>query len=122
MAPDRSSPPPLNADLDAPTTSHTLYSRPTTYDYGFTALPADMSQEQQQPDHSSTPPPDFNAATDLKVPQSPLAQRIQAYAKSKLPRETFNHSQRVYAYGLAVARGRFEEWEVVEGGSVEETW
>ena len=89
-----------------PTTSHTLYDRPSTYDYGFTSLPADMSKTSP----STGSPPDFDADRQLKVPQSPLAQRIQAYAKSKLPEQTYRHSLRVYASGLAAARGCWPEW------------
>jgi cyanamide hydratase len=101
-----------------PSTAHTLYDRPTTQEYGFTSLPADMSKTKP----STGSRPAFNAEEQLKIPQSPLAQRVHAYAKSKLPEQTYNHSLRVYAYGLAAARGCWPEWKVEEGSKLEETW
>jgi hypothetical protein len=118
MASDRASPLPHGADLISASPSQTLYDRPTTYDYGFTALPADMSKDKP----ATQTPPSFKTEEQLKVPHSPLAQRIQAYAKSKLPEQTYRHSLRVYAYGLAVARGCFPDWKLEEGGKLEETW
>lgn len=103
--------------MDAPSTSHTLYDRPSTHDYGFTSLAADMSKTKPA---TETPP--TISVDELQIPQSPLARRIDAYVQSKLPKQTYYHSQRVYAYGLAVAKGCFPDWKVEAGSKLEETW
>ncbi|EEQ85178.2 urea hydro-lyase/cyanamide hydratase [Blastomyces dermatitidis ER-3] len=36
--------------------------------------------------------------------------RIQAYASEHLPTPTYNHSRRVYHFGLAIKRHRFPSW------------
>lgn len=95
----------------------TLYSRPTTAVYGFTTLPADQSATPP-----STSSPSGVPVSDLKPPTSPLAKRIHAYAKQKLDAKTYNHSLRVYSYGLAISRRCFPDWKVDEGSKLEETW
>lgn len=76
----------------------TLYSRDTTSTYGFTALPADQSKTLPA---TKTPSP--VSISDLPIPNSPLAQRINAYAKHELPPDTYRHSLRVFSYGCAVS-------------------
>ena len=117
MAGYRASPPPQGHDLAAPSTAHTLYDRPSTKDYGFTSLPADASKTKP-----ATDAPPTISVDELKVPDSPLARRIDAYAQSKLPEQTYRHSLRVYAYGLAVARGCFPDWKVEADSKLEETF
>jgi len=85
--------------------------------YGLTALPAAI--KSLQPVTSSPRALDISA---LAPPSSALAQRIQAFAKSHLPTPTFNHSMRVYSYGVAIARECFPSWNVEPGSTLEETW
>ena len=41
---------------------------------------------------------------DIPFPaDDPLVVRIQAYAKEKLPLQTYNHSTRVYYWGMPLA-------------------
>lgn len=42
-------------------------------------------------------PVDIN---DVSLPDSPLAKAVHEYAKKELVPETFNHSMRVYYYGM----------------------
>jgi cyanamide hydratase len=95
----------------------TLYSRDTTATYGFITLPADQTATPPSTSSPSTVP-----VSELKVPTSPLAKRIHAYTKEKLDSRTFNHSLRVYSYGLAISRQCFPDWKVDEGSKLEETW
>jgi cyanamide hydratase len=37
---------------------------------------------------------------DIKLPESSLVDNVQAYAKKNLSTETYNHSMRVYYYGI----------------------
>lgn len=83
--------------------------------YGFTAVPASASALlTSTPVYSSnttTPTPLPVSATP--IPTSALAQRINAYARAHLPEPTYNHSLRVYHYGLAIKRYRFPhaDWD-----------
>ncbi|KAK2801001.1 hypothetical protein FQN51_005565 [Onygenales sp. PD_10] len=82
--------------------------------HGFTAVPASArtllnpSLTPQHPAPSTPAPPLPVSATP--IPSTPLAQRIHAYAKSHLPTPTYNHSLRVYHYGLAIKSYRFPNW------------
>lgn len=51
-----------------------------TAKYGWTTLPADQSK-----DEPATPTPAAVNVVDLQPPDTPLAQHIAKYAKSKLP-------------------------------------
>ncbi|KFZ20416.1 hypothetical protein V501_00156 [Pseudogymnoascus sp. VKM F-4519 (FW-2642)] len=75
--------------------------------YGFTALPRPMAtllaaRKDPQPLTSLT-------ISDVPLPSSPLVTAVLAYAKHELPIETFNHSMRVFYYGLAIARFGFPD-------------
>ncbi|WEW57943.1 cyanamide hydratase family protein [Emydomyces testavorans] len=83
-------------------------SNPVT-EYGFTAVEASATTLLSSPPHPSSPAP-FIPVSETLVPNTPLAQRIQAYAKSNLPEPTYNHSLRVYLYGCAIKKYRFPEW------------
>lgn len=89
-------------------------------EYGYTAVPASakkllLSEYYPKP---TSPPPAFALATGfsdtsittIAIPNTALAKRIHSYAKSHLPEPTYNHSLRVYHYGLAIKRYRFPAW------------
>lgn len=83
--------------------------------YGLRALPAAAGALKP----SNTSPATVPAAS-LLPPDTPLAKRVQAYVKEQLSPDTYRHSMRVYAYGLAIARECFPEWHVE--GKLQETW
>jgi len=85
-------------------------------DYGFTALPADVKSPPPKPSPSPV------QVSTLQPPSTPLAKRVTEYVRSKLSPKTFNHSLRVYSYGLAIARECYPEWNMEPGSSREETW
>ncbi|ODM21973.1 hypothetical protein SI65_02817 [Aspergillus cristatus] len=78
--------------------------------YGLTPVPASSStlltSYPGPPQH-----PTALSITALPIPSTPLATRINAYALSNLTQQTYNHSRRVYHYGLAIKNHRFPEWE-----------
>ncbi|OAX78146.1 hypothetical protein ACJ72_07549 [Emergomyces africanus] len=80
--------------------------------HGFTAVPASASallagtSEYPAPNN---PAPPFSVS-DTPVPNTPLAKRIQAYALAHLPTPTYNHSMRVFHFGLTIKRYRFPSW------------
>ena len=94
-----------------------MFSDKTTALYGFTALPADASLTQP-----STTSPQPVPISSLSVPSTPLATRINHYARSQLSPDTYRHSLRVYSYGLAIARQCYPSWNLDQGGKLEETW
>lgn len=80
-------------------------------EYGWTATPCDASQLKL-----SAPPVPL-LVKDRPLPDTAVAKASMEYAKAELPAHTFNHSLRVYYYGLAVARQYFPEWKFSD-----ETW
>jgi cyanamide hydratase len=76
--------------------------------YGFTAV-LSSAATLIATDPPATPAP-FIAVTEFPIPTTPLARRINEYVKSRLPEPTYNHSLRVYHFGLAIKRYRFPEW------------
>ncbi|KAJ5358950.1 uncharacterized protein N7496_011363 [Penicillium cataractarum] len=83
--------------------------------YGFTAVPASaqalLTSTSAYPPPTTAPIPIF--VSDTPIPNTPLATRIDAYAKAHLPTPTYNHSLRVYHFGLAIKRYRFPfpDWD-----------
>lgn len=65
--------------------------------FGFTAVPRSLDKliATQSTKATSTPV----SVDDIGLPKTPLATSIHAYAKENLPRQTYNHSMRVYYYG-----------------------
>ncbi|KAL3455721.1 hypothetical protein BJX64DRAFT_271814 [Aspergillus heterothallicus] len=78
--------------------------------YGFTPVPSDPTALFNTVNLSSLPPPSFTPVSATPTPSTPLSHRIQSYAKSHLPLPTYNHSLRVYHYGLAIKRYAFPDW------------
>ncbi|KAJ5771011.1 uncharacterized protein N7511_003062 [Penicillium nucicola] len=82
--------------------------------YGLTAVPASSTKllTNNKPPQAPIPIP----VHKTPIPNTPLAQRINSYARHHLREETYNHSLRVYHYGLAIKAYRFPasqfpEWE-----------
>lgn len=73
-------------------------------EHGFTAVPRDISKILNGASKLHDPSPLLTQ--DLPFPSSPLVQEVQKYAKAKLNEQTYNHSMRVYYYGIP-ARFRF---------------
>jgi cyanamide hydratase len=55
--------------------------------------------------------------SDFPPPTTELAKAVQEFAKSHLNAKTFNHSNRIFYFGLAIIKATFPEWEIDE-----ETW
>lgn len=87
--------------------------------YGFTAVPSSASLLLKSSILSPPPssPPGPVAVSGIPIPNTPLVQRINEYAKKHLPDYTYNHSIRVYLYGIAMKRYRFPSWAFTD-----ETW
>lgn len=76
--------------------------------YGFTAVLSSATALISKDRPANAAP--FISVAETPIPTTPLAQRINAYAKAHLPEPTYNHSLRVYHYGLAIKQYRFPEW------------
>jgi cyanamide hydratase len=96
--------------------------------YGLTAVPAQFPSPSSLTIKSSL----TNDATKLReltaqevatMPDTPLARRIDKYAKAHLPPQVYRHSRRVFAWGNAVVKGSvWGEKAVFEGekGNIED--
>jgi len=80
-------------------------------------LPAD---QKATPPATSSPKPLTPA--QLPLPTTPLATRINNYAKAKLPTQTYTHSLRVYTYGCAIAHECYPDWNLQSSPKLDETW
>lgn len=77
-------------------------------EYGFAALPRDPSLILKGKKYNTEPRP--ISIEDVKIPDTPLAKEVQDYAKRELREETYNHSMRVYYYGMTMAKQQFPNW------------
>lgn len=67
--------------------------------FGWAAQPRDVSVLLNGKKNIKEPEPQSVAKTSL--PDTPLAKSVLEYARKQLSTETFNHSMRVYYYGIA---------------------
>lgn len=84
-----------------------MSSEPTSL-YGFTPVLSSASALLKIDPPVSAPVAITVAETP--VPSTPLAQRVNTYARAHLPTPTYNHSLRVYHYGIAIKQYRFPTW------------
>ncbi|KAF7333540.1 Cyanamide hydratase [Mycena venus] len=84
---------------------------PVVY-YGFTAVPRDPDVLfKEHPTASGNhPKQDPFTVKDFPLPQSALVDQVRDFVKKELDIQTFNHSNRVYIYGAAIAKSHFPEW------------
>ena len=73
------------------------HRNPAVEKYGWTAVPRKVSDLLQLSEASGSP--STLSIADIAVPNTPLAAKIQEYAKDELPIKTYHHSMRVYYYG-----------------------
>lgn len=92
----------------APHSGYTTISPDSVSHCGLTAVPASASSLLSSV-RASVPAP-FIAVSETPVPDTLLAVRIRKYAQSHLPEPTYNHSLRVYHYGLAIKKYLFPSW------------
>jgi cyanamide hydratase len=76
--------------------------------YGWTAVPRKVSALLSQ--SQATGPAPALSISSLPVPTTPLSTAVNEYAKKELSIETYNHSLRVYSYGLAILQHAFPTW------------
>jgi cyanamide hydratase len=72
------------------------HSKKTLESYGWTSVPHDQSVLLK--DVSPWDPADYDV-TDIEIPDTELARKVNEYAKERLPEEVYKHSMRVYFYG-----------------------
>jgi len=71
-------------------------------EYGWTAVPHSLSAilaNRPDPASKSTP----LTTENIGLPETELAKQVLEYARAELPKQTFNHSMRVYYFGRAIA-------------------
>ncbi len=114
--------------------------------FGFSPVPRDPEVLFKDHPTASGPNPkqDLFVADDLPLPDTPLVREVRAFAQvrySPFPRrrwaqwlislllsqkeldeQTFNHSNRVFVYGSAIAKTHFPAWKYSETPTIVETY
>ena len=67
-------------------------------EYGWTAVSCDPKQRANTKE--STKPSVPQLVKDVLFPKTAVAQAAMEYAQAELPTPTFNHSMRVFYYGM----------------------
>lgn len=86
-----------DANIQIRLTTKTM-SKPHQEEYGWTAVPRGRSNVPSEHDAKTT---GVEVNFDSIWPQTAVVKQAQAYVKEKLPEETYNHSLRVYCYGMS---------------------
>jgi cyanamide hydratase len=73
-------------------------SNPAVEKYGWIAVPRKVELLLQQSEASGPAKP--ISVSSIQVPDSALVKAVHEYTKKELAIETFNHSMRVYYYGI----------------------
>jgi cyanamide hydratase len=75
-------------------------SKQNIEEFGWSAVPRNRSNIPSADDAKTV-------AVDVKFqeiwPKTDVVKKAQEYAKKELPKETYNHSLRVYCYGMSEA-------------------
>jgi cyanamide hydratase len=80
--------------------SPTNPSNPAIALYGWQAVPSDLTLLLKLQSESSDSPAPVYSISQLARPDDELSNAVYEYAKRELPKETFNHSMRVFYYGM----------------------
>ncbi|KAF1817055.1 putative urea hydro-lyase/cyanamide hydratase [Eremomyces bilateralis CBS 781.70] len=67
--------------------------------FGWTAVPRSQPALYKSTSKANSKP---FSPHEVKLPSSPVAVQTHEYAKANLPEKTFNHSMRVFLYGIGV--------------------
>ena len=67
-------------------------------EYGWTAVPCDPKKWAAL--KTSTKPPVPQLVENTPLPDTAIVKSAMEYAKAELPAHTFNHSMRVFYYGM----------------------
>ena len=66
--------------------------------YGWAAKPRDPAVFLEEKKNATVPVP--QTVDSIKLPDTPIAKAVLDYARKELNSETFNHSMRVFYYGV----------------------
>jgi cyanamide hydratase len=100
----------------------TSQTNPAIALYGWQAVPSDLKTLLKQHSEANGSAPTYTVS-QLALPDSELAKAVHEYAKKELPRETFNHSMRVWCYGTSappIIPLRFPQYRFNKGKDVQE--
>jgi cyanamide hydratase len=79
-------------------------------EYGWTALPVEPKLTTWLGDKKFVKEPVPQLCSDIPLPDTPIVNACLEFAKAELPAHVFNHSMRVFYYGLAMTRQQFTSW------------
>ncbi|KAG6910385.1 hypothetical protein DXG01_011100 [Tephrocybe rancida] len=80
--------------------------------YGFTpvARDPDVLFDEHPTASGDHPKQDKYEVTDFPLPSSLVVREVKAFVQKELLPQTFNHSHRVYVYGVALVKSHFPTW------------
>jgi cyanamide hydratase len=80
----------------------------TPNSYGWHAVPRNPATILEGKTHLHDPKP--QTISSLTYPDTPRVQASLKYAREHLPRQTLNHSLRVYYFGISIISTQFPTW------------
>ncbi|THX75413.1 cyanamide hydratase [Aureobasidium pullulans] len=78
-------------------------------EYGWTSLPCDPAKWGGNKKYNKEPVPQL--CSSIPLPDTALVKAAMEHVKQELPEHTFNHSMRVFYYGMAIATQQFPSWK-----------
>ncbi|KAH0579990.1 hypothetical protein H2248_002809 [Termitomyces sp. 'cryptogamus'] len=80
--------------------------------YGFTPVPRDPDVlfDSHPTANSDHPKQDDYTVTDFPLPDSKIVREVRDFVQNELSSQTYNHSHRVYVYGVALVKSHFPSW------------
>ncbi|KAG7087744.1 hypothetical protein E1B28_013685 [Marasmius oreades] len=80
--------------------------------YGFSpvARDPDVLFDGHPTASGDNPKQDLFTIENFPLPDSSLVRDVKAFVKNELDEQTFNHSNRVYVYGVALTKTHFPHW------------
>ncbi|KAI7383697.1 hypothetical protein KC336_g18325 [Hortaea werneckii] len=90
-----------------------------TEEYGWCAVPRNRTN---LPSKATANAPPLGVDFDAVWPKTDLVRKAQEYIQSVLPKETYNHSLRVYCYGHTMVSLHFKPWVAKAREAFFETW
>nr|OQO22793.1 hypothetical protein B0A51_10314 [Rachicladosporium sp. CCFEE 5018] len=76
--------------------------------YGWTAVPHSLDAIIASRTKPGKPLP--LSVEDIPLPDTPLIQEVQTYAREHLPKQTYAHSMRVFYFARAITPSHFPSW------------
>ncbi|KAK4542354.1 hypothetical protein LTR36_006810 [Oleoguttula mirabilis] len=96
-----------------------MASKQQTEEFGWPSVPRNRSNIPSKASAKTTP---ADVVFPEVWPKSEVVKKAQEYVHGALPKETYNHSLRVYCYGHTIVTQHFPSWIASASEDFFETW